>query len=79
MENESPDPQTSQNVKAGRNATVVGRDYKTSTTINLTLWISIILIGLLAVGAASVLGVRVKLNGEKIEIELQNKHSPSTN
>lgn len=48
MTNPLPENKQSQKVEAGRNATVVGRDY--TRTTNISFWISFFLIGVLALG-----------------------------
>ncbi|BDM83787.1 hypothetical protein [Acaryochloris marina] len=40
-----------QQSKAGRDSIVVGRDYEKKTTINISLWISILIIVIVALGS----------------------------
>lgn len=48
MTNPLPENKQSQKAKAGRDATIVGRDY--TRTTNISFWISFFLIGVVALG-----------------------------
>ncbi|NEP60152.1 MAG: hypothetical protein F6K31_24645 [Symploca sp. SIO2G7] len=61
-------------IKAGKNAQVVGGNY--TNTTNISLWISLIIVGVLGVGTLVLLGIRVF--GNSIELKLDhNQQQPS--
>jgi hypothetical protein len=49
MTNQQPSEHHSQKAKAGRDATIVGRDYTSSKTVNF--WIPLVFLGVIAFGA----------------------------
>ncbi len=76
-DNPSQDPdiyrakQSAQSQKG--NVTQVGRDYTSTSTTHVSIWISLILISVLVLGGMGwLLGVRVNVGESGVEIQIQD-------